>query len=719
MSKVVSRIFISVILLVCASAASAQETYRLAPERVVCVASGDHADIHDSVTGPAVAQIGNGTQVQVRDFRFGPDATGYFRVAYGFDGAGQPQTGFIPADDVKNFCGYDARKNVTRHQFQAPPQTCHLIGASRRTVEEVNDFANSHRAFFPSMEVYLAQNGWYAISLGLIRVDAEEVVRSVTAGIPADAYCADGKEYVAVLDKLQNRFQTIDLPRFANLETQFKAARALRLDGDKTGDKELFKRACDLGDWLACGRYSHAITSTPDPEDDEIIQRNHYDLLGCMRGARVDCNNLFAMRRSYVDHLLSAPRWQSSDEVWPRAQDELARAACDGGVWPSCRYLGENLWDSDADDTVQYAMAMHAMYTACLNVGDADDRICRVAGEMLVHKRFQLGTDPDPFDMFVVGQISAPECNHDPHNAWASCGTAYDAYKIFLAANVGTPEMQIAARDFLVDGCQVGDSDACLALSAAAATDVVRAGMRSRDILRRDTTVYVCNPDSTFTNMRNLPTTQGSVVLAQLPNELRVRVVGNLFNSAGYLYYKIALRDFDDVTVTPRTGYVHQSAVSTSCNRPAELTPQIVALAGKLASQNPGLSASSISDVNAGFDGTTLRLMNLPGIHDISALADADQLTFLDLSYTAVNNLAALKGVTGLETLSLYQTDVADIAPLADMTGLKTLNLRGTDVEDLSPLADLASLEMLYLPDDAARDDALVRMLVRNGLRTD
>lgn len=719
MNTVVSRILVSALLLIFASAASAQDTYRPAEQRVVCVETGDTANVYGSVTGVAQKQIPNGTPVHVRDFMFGEDATGYFLVVYGPENAGQSQTGFVRADDLKNFCGYDARRNVTRQQFRAPPNTCHLIGASRRTVAEVNDFAETHRAFFPSMEVYLADNGWYAISLGLIRVDAENIVRSATAGIPEDAYCSDGNGYIAVLEKLQDRFQTIDLPVFESLDAQFDAARALRQDGEKTENRDLFKRACDLGDWMACGRYSHAITSNADPEDDEIIQRNHFDLLGCMRGARVDCNNLFAMRRSYVDHLLSAPRWQSTDEVWPRVQDELARTACDGGVWPSCRYLAENLWDSDPIDPVKYAMATQAMYTACLNVGGADDRICRVSAEMLDYKRFRLGIDPDPLDMFVVGQINAPNCNHNPSIAWASCGTAYDAYKSFLAANVGTPTMQVAARDFLVDGCEVGDSDACAALEAAAATNVMPSSMRTSDILRSDATAYVCNPDSTFTNMRNLPTASGSVVLAELPNALRVRIVKNVFNAAGFLYYEISLSGFDDIAVNRRTGYVYHAAIDTYCNRPAELTRAIVALAQRLASQNPGLSASSISDVNADFDGTTLRLMNLPGIRDISALAGADQLTFLDLSYTSVDDLSALDGVKTLETLSLYETKVTDIAPLADMTGLRTLNLRWTNVEDLSPLADLIDLEMLYLPNDAARDDAVVRMLIKNGLRTD
>jgi len=146
----------------------------------------------------------------------------------------------------------------------------------------------------------------------------------------------------------------------------------------------------------------------------------------------------------------------------------------------------------------------------------------------------------------------------------------------------------------------------------------------------------------------------------------------------------------------------------------------IQALSLDLARANENLTASDSYAINANYNGTSLFLTDMPGLHDITPLADLNELAFLDLTRTNVTDVSPLANLTSLETLSLYYSDVDDITPLAGLTGLRTLNLRGSNVLDLSPLSNLTGLELLYLPINRTDIDLTpIRALMDRGLRVE
>lgn len=714
--RAASSFAVVILLLAVVPQATAHERYRPPNERVVCMDGTDSAPVYTKAGGTVLDRLADDTSVQVLDYVFGPQNVSYFEVNFANTQTAVPQTGFIRTDDVKNFCGFGQRRAVTQRQFRAPPNTCHLIGASRQSLEEVNTFRVEYQRFYPSMAVFISDNGWYAISLGLVRADAVEQIESDNVSIPGDAYCSDGANYIGVLEKRADSFEEIEISDFASLADRFAAANILRKEADGGGNDPLYKRACDLGDLDACGRYANSIRDHSENTDADIIQRNHYDLLGCMRGAVVDCNNAFNLRRTLVDHVLSPTRLKSG-EGHPLVADELARIGCDGDVWPSCRHLGEQTWGDDPIAAGEFPLALHAMHAACTLKGNPEDDICRAFAGLLDSKKWRDNVAPEPFGAFEVARINAQSCQHDPKVAFSNCAAAYDGFGTFLAGNVGTAAMQNTARNFLIDGCEIGDSDACVAFNAGKPYMVDSVAGFS-DILRVGRTAYVCNAAIGFTNMRNQPTSDGSLVVGRLPDALPVEIVENIINDAGYLYYKVQLRGARQGVVDERGGYIYHAAVKQYCDRDPVVSQDLQDLSLALARTNDLLLASDIQALNAGFDGEALLLTGLPGLRDIAPLAGSDDLIYLDLSRANVTDLTPLANATSLATLSLYYTPVTDIRPLAGLTKLRTLNLRGTNVTDLSALANLTSLEVFY-PPQSDTDLTPLQRLIDAGLRVE
>ena len=99
-----------------------------------------------------------------------------------------------------------------------------------------------------------------------------------------------------------------------------------------------------------------------------------------------------------------------------------------------------------------------------------------------------------------------------------------------------------------------------------------------------------------------------------------------------------------------------------------------------------------------------LRLDEMSGLQDVSALASLTNLEELSLYGTAVSDVSALAGLKNLEWLILSFTAVSDISPLASLTNLDSLSLGWTAVSDVSALASLTNLEQLTLPVTAVSD---------------
>ncbi|MEL6682815.1 MAG: hypothetical protein AAFQ09_09235, partial [Pseudomonadota bacterium] len=216
-------------------------------------------------------------------------------------------------------------------------------------------------------------------------------------------------------------------------------------------------------------------------------------------------------------------------------------------------------------------------------------------------------------------------------------------------------------------------------------------------------TAVVCNAGSTFTNLRNAPSTTGSTIIAGLANKIAVDVQDVTINDAGFPYYRVYVRDSANDIV--RVGYIYHQALQTTCGLPDNVEPLIRSLAEELQADNPDLRAMDIWGVNAGFDGTVLDLRYVDNLADISALQGLP-LSVLDLSETDVFEVTPLSDMTSLRTLSLYKTRVRDIWPLAELKSLKSLNLYETPIYDTDALAGLAELSELYLSYSGVTDIA-------------
>lgn len=699
-----------IILLPTATLAAAEPTYRPMDHRVVCAQEDATVNIRTRPAGDVQVALPNGRDVQIVAFEFGTDANGYFSVSY--DGDGARQTGYVRAGDVRTVCDFETRRRVTLNQYRAPDNTCHLIGASRRTVSEVNAFARDYAAFFPSMEVYRSVNGWYAISLGLVRADMIARVKRAGDTVPPDAYCSDGANYIGVLDKLEDTFQPLDIPAFDSLEARFEAARASVIEGDRTKDAVLYKRGCDLGSGVGCARYANTLKSKRRADRAEATRRNHYDLLACMRGDPLGCNNAFGMVRPLIDNVLTVTLGIEKGDNGPFVADQLARIACDADVLPSCRHLAQAVWGAPSAPDVDFRMAVHSISKICKS---GEDYLCGALEDFHRENDARLTPRDRTFLDFIHASGYGSGCRHNASTDFARCGRSYDRYRRFLAAHTGTPEMRQKAANFLIDGCEVGDYDACDAFTAIAHTIPDDVNGRD-DIMRNGRMASLCNPDSDVTNLRNGPTAEGSDIIGRLANGQRVRIKDNLLNESGYLYLEIEVADGRKTAVNARTGFVYNKAVRGRCSRIFAPTEAITHLANKLVVANPLLEASDIVAFNADFDGTRLLLMDMPGLRDLSPLAGVDRLDFLDLTRSGVTDLTPLADIVSLRTLSLYRTDVADISPLAELAKLRALNLRATKVEDLSPLGNLTGLDVLYLPFSRFDPGAVVRSLAERGL---
>lgn len=117
---------------------------------------------------------------------------------------------------------------------------------------------------------------------------------------------------------------------------------------------------------------------------------------------------------------------------------------------------------------------------------------------------------------------------------------------------------------------------------------------------------------------------------------------------------------------------------------------------------------------------TGITLSNLP-ISDLSALATFPELTFVSACFCEnLTSLAGLENLTKLERLDCYSgyaledisalanlnnldyvdlncNNITDLAPLANLINLETLKLGSNPITDMSPLANLPALESLGL----------------------
>ncbi len=121
--------------------ALAQEAPPWQPDnrREVCAA----AEVVAAPGGAGIDRLGPGASVTRTDLRFGPDGALYVQIAR------EGPAGFVPASALARSCDYRGRKTAAPRVFAAPPNTCHLIAASRQSLDEVNAFTAGYSDFWP------------------------------------------------------------------------------------------------------------------------------------------------------------------------------------------------------------------------------------------------------------------------------------------------------------------------------------------------------------------------------------------------------------------------------------------------------------------------------------------------------------------------------------------------------------------------------------------
>ena len=112
------------------------------------------------------------------------------------------------------------------------------------------------------------------------------------------------------------------------------------------------------------------------------------------------------------------------------------------------------------------------------------------------------------------------------------------------------------------------------------------------------------------------------------------------------------------------------------------------------------LRDNQISDLSpiAGLIG--LRALRLTGnpLSDLSPLRGLTNLTILYFEHTQVSDISPLRGLVNLNHLSFHHTLVSDPSPLAGLINLKELDFNITNISDVSVVAGLVNLEFVAFP---------------------
>ena len=82
-------------------------------------------------------------------------------------------------------------------------------------------------------------------------------------------------------------------------------------------------------------------------------------------------------------------------------------------------------------------------------------------------------------------------------------------------------------------------------------------------------------------------------------------------------------------------------------------------------------------------------------ISNLSPIAGLIRLRILALTYNPISDLSALRGLINLTSLEMYHIPISDLSPLAGLINLEALYFDADNVSDLSPLTGLANLEHL------------------------
>lgn len=406
-----------------------------------------------------------GSPVQLLDVTFGSDSRLYFAVNYATGTGLERENGFIPVEDVSNFCGFSERA-AGGQRFVAPPNSCHLIAHTAPTIAALNSAADAFAPYRPSMAAYLTNDGQYALSLGLLNSKASRSILARAAHLPPESHCATGSTFVSALVKTDTIFSPAAMAGVSPESERLAAARALLQTAVPKHDAALLRKACDLGLSVACSLYAQAIYDTPDPDGHLPATVTHYALLGCMGGDVLGCK--LAINRS--ENTLENAQFRTVEGGTGNQADlvtpELAKPGCDAGDAVSCILLARGTARDTSPTLVEAATNFAAYYTACQagiawvcrDLADSFDPVIRARGQ---------AASATADENYALAALFEKICAPGPAQPnIPTCKPAYYKYRDFLqATQPDTPAdpRLTTAKSLLDRGCAAGDPSACIA----------------------------------------------------------------------------------------------------------------------------------------------------------------------------------------------------------------------------------------------------------------
>lgn len=405
----------------------------------------------------------SGEEVQLQDITFGPDNKPYFSVKYATGTGLQRATGFLPIDQVSNFCDFEKRA-ANGQNFLAPPNTCHLVAVEKNSIAALNKEASAFEKYRASMAAYRMSNGNYALSLGLLNIRASETILRLARELPANSKCSTGAEFVEALVKTESAFSDEQSRRFATDAQRLAAARGMMQQGEQTFDATVLKQACDLGASEACNRYAEAIYNAEDTNATLPATVTHYALMGCMGGNVLGCK--LAINRA--ENTLENAQFRAIDGGTGNPDDlvglELAKPGCDAQQAVSCVLLARGTAPYAAPTLIQAASNFAATLTACrTGIAWACEELQDAFAKVVQARTGYASATPD--ENYALGSLVEEICTPGPAKPNVThCKAAYLKYRDFLQFTKTSADVDTRignAKSFLEKGCAAGDPTAC------------------------------------------------------------------------------------------------------------------------------------------------------------------------------------------------------------------------------------------------------------------
>lgn len=410
-------------------------------------------------------RLNSGNEVQLLDITFGPDNVPYFAIKYATGTGLQVATGYVPIDQVFNFCNFENRAEQG-HRFLAPPNTCHLIAVETSSLQALNKEALALEKFLSSMTAYRMGNGNYALSLGLLNIRASKTILQRASGLPQGSQCVTGTEFVEALSKKDKVFSEEETGRFSSEADRMNTARELMQKAVKNSDATNFKLACALGYAEACSRYAESIYNIEDPHGTLPATVTDYALLGCMGGNALGCK--LAINRA--ENTLENAQFRALDGGTRNPNDlvglELAKPGCDARQAVSCIILARGTATYTTPTLVEAASNFAAKFTACRSgiAWSCEELQDAFAQVVQARKEYASATANENYSL---GSLVEEYCITGPAKPnVAQCKPAYLKYRDFLQTVERTTaaDVRIAkAKSLLERGCTAGDPSACAA----------------------------------------------------------------------------------------------------------------------------------------------------------------------------------------------------------------------------------------------------------------